>query len=134
LLGATYLVDINGTAVGTEYDQTNVTGLVILNGATLLLNLRFTPNAGSEFTIINNDLGDMVIGTFDGLSEGSMFVSGGQAFTISYHGGDGNDIALTSVVPEPATWTLLVIGIVTVVAAKTKPSSKLLDRGRLRDS
>jgi fibronectin-binding autotransporter adhesin len=108
-LGSTYLVDLNGSALGKEYDQTNVTGVVTLDGATLSLNLSFTPIAGSMFVIINNDLSDMVIGTFDGLSEGATFESGGRAFSISYHGGDGNDVVLNAV-PEPQIWVLLLVG------------------------
>jgi fibronectin-binding autotransporter adhesin len=119
-LGSTYLVDLNGTTVGKEYDQTNVTGVVSLDTATLSLNLGFTPTAGSTFTIINNDLNDIVIGTFGDLSEGATFVSGGRTFTISYQGGDGNDVALTAVVPEPTTWTLLILGIVIVFVARKR--------------
>ncbi len=120
-LGSTYLVDLNGTAVGKEYDQTNVTGAVTLEGATLTLSLGFTPIAGSMFTIINNDLNDMVIGIFDGLSEGATFVSGGQAFTITYHGGDGNDVVL-NVVPEPQTWVLAIAGLIALVIVRKRIS------------
>jgi fibronectin-binding autotransporter adhesin len=118
-LGSTYLVDLNGNAVGKEYDQTNVVGVVTLDGATLSLNLGFTPVPGSEFTIINNDSGDMVIGTFDGLSEGAMFESGGQAFTISYRGGDGNDVVLETV-PEPQVWILAVAGFIALIAVRKR--------------
>ena len=90
-------MDLDGNAYGKEYDQTNVTGVVTLEGVTLSLNLGFTPITGSMFTIINNDLSDAVIGTFDGLSEGAMFESGGWHFTISDHGGDGNDVVLRAV-------------------------------------
>lgn len=109
-MGSTYLVDLNGAAVGTEYDQTDVTGLVNLDSGTLSLSLAFTPTAGMKFLIINNDLSDLVTGMFSGLAEGTVFSAGGQAFAISYHGGDGNDVELTSVVPEPETWGLLIAG------------------------
>ncbi len=110
-LGATYLVDLNGTAVGAQYDQTNVSGAVGLGNATLSLNLGFTPVTSDPFTIINNDGTDAVTGTFNELAEGAIFTADGQTFTISYLGGDGNDVVLTSVVPEPATWVLLSAGI-----------------------
>ena len=109
-LGATYLVDLNGTAVGTQYDQTNVSGAVGLGNATLSLGLGFTPVTGDVFTIINNDGTDQVTGTFNGLAEGATLTAGGLAFTISYQNGDGNDVVLTSVVPEPATWVFLSAG------------------------
>ena len=43
-LGATYLVDLNGTAVGTSYDQIAVIGGVNLGGALLSLSLGFAPS------------------------------------------------------------------------------------------
>ena len=39
------------------------------------------------------------------------FVVDGQAFSISYQGGSGNDVVLSAVVPEPATWALLSAGV-----------------------
>ena len=63
----------------------------------------------------------MVIGTFDGLSEGATFVSGGQAFTITYHGGDGNDVVL-NVVPEPQTWVLTIAGLIALVIVRKRIS------------
>jgi autotransporter-associated beta strand protein len=122
-LGATYLVDLNGAVVGSQYDQTNVTGSVILGDATLSLNLGFTPIVGTTFEIIQNDLSDPVNGTFLGLSEGAAFTAGGQMFTISYQGGDGNDVVLTSAVPEPGTWTLLTISVAALVVFRRRCSS-----------
>ena len=115
-LGATYLVDLNGTAVGTQYDQTDVTGSVSLSNATLTLRLGFIPTAGDQFTIINNDGADAVTGTFLALPEGGVVVTGAQAFSISYVGGDGNDVVL-SAVPEAQTWLLLLIGAVVLGAS-----------------
>jgi fibronectin-binding autotransporter adhesin len=114
-LGATYLVELNGAAVGTQYDQTNVIGIVSLGDATLSLTLGFTPILGTTFEIIRNDLGDPVSGTFLGLNEGATFTAGGQTFTISYHGGDGNDVVLTSAVPEPGTWLLIAMSAAVLV-------------------
>jgi hypothetical protein len=123
-LGSTYLVDLNGAAAGTQYDQTDVAGAVILGNATLSLNLGFTPAAGDAFTIIKNDGTDVVIGTFNGLAEGLTFTAEEQTFTISYAGGTGNDVVLTSVIPEPATWAFFGTG-----AALLAP---LLRRRRIR--
>ncbi|HEX4638781.1 MAG TPA: autotransporter-associated beta strand repeat-containing protein [Chthoniobacterales bacterium] len=111
MMGANYLVALNGAVVGTQYSQTNVFGTVSINGATLLVNLGFTPAIGTTFIIINNDSTDSVAGTFDGLPEGSTVTVNGESFTISYQGGDGNDVVLTAVVPEPATLTLLSTGV-----------------------
>ena len=110
--GAAYLVDLNGAALGTQYDQTDVMGTVSLGGATLSLNLGFMPGAGDQFTIIQNGGTDPVLGTFNQLPEGTTFNSGGESFTISYQGGTGNDVVLTAAVPEPPTLVLLMIAAV----------------------
>lgn len=75
-------------------DQISVTGSVNLTGATLAVS--GTPSAGTVYTIINNDGGDAVIGTFNGLPEGAAVVAGGQVYKISYVGGTGNDVTLQS--------------------------------------
>jgi len=38
-----------------------------------------------------------VNGTFNGLAENAILAVGSQLFRISYHGGDGNDVALTRI-------------------------------------
>jgi autotransporter-associated beta strand protein len=97
LAGGVFVVNLNGAAVGSGYDQLNVTGTVTLTGATLsaTLGAGFTPTLGTSFTIINNDASDAVVGTFAGLPEGSVTVIGGINFKVSYVGGDGNDVTLT---------------------------------------
>ncbi len=93
--GATYSVELNGTTVGTQYDQTNVTGTVTLNGATLSISLGYAPAVGDSYTLINNDGSDAISGTFNGLAEGSTITIGAAVFQISYVGGTGNDVVLT---------------------------------------
>lgn len=94
---STFSVEINGTTVGTQYDQLNVTGTVGLGGSTLAVSSGFTAPAGAIFTIINNDGGEAVTGTFNGLAEGTTFIAGVNTFRISYIGGSGNDVTLTAV-------------------------------------
>jgi uncharacterized repeat protein (TIGR01451 family) len=95
--GSTLTIELNGTTVGTQYDQVNVTGTVSLGGATLNVVLGFVPSAGQVFTIINNDLADAVTGMFAGLAEGTTFTAGGHQFKISYVGGtNSNDVTLTA--------------------------------------
>jgi len=94
--GSTFSVELNGTTVGTEYDRLAVAGAVTLGG-TLSVSLGFTPSLGSIFTILSNDGADAVAGTFAGLPEGASFALGSNALQISYAGGDGNDVTLTSV-------------------------------------
>src|SRR5262249_2472257 len=49
----------------------------------------------------DNDGSDAVVGTFIGLPQGTNLYIGGQKFSISYTGGDGNDVVLTRLVTPP---------------------------------
>jgi fibronectin-binding autotransporter adhesin len=94
-------VQIGGTTPVTQHDQVDVTGTVTLNNATLnLIQLGgFTVDSGvfQQFVIINNDSNDPVIGTFNGLPEGSPLIHPQLGtFYVSYAGGDGNDVVLYS--------------------------------------
>ena len=109
-LGANYLVELNGTGSGTQYDQLAVAGGISLGGATLALVLGYQPEVGDMFTLIDNDSTDVISGIFNGLPEGAQFVTGGHTFSISYRSGTGNDVVLTTVVPEPAPLALLLSG------------------------
>lgn len=51
---------------------------------------------GDEFMIIDNRSNTDVQGTFDGLEEGAQFTIQGITFSITYEGGDGNDVVLTA--------------------------------------
>lgn len=98
--GGTYQAELGGTIACTGYDQLKVTGTVDLGTATTLttsLYGGFKPAAGNTFTIIDNDLADAVTGTFTGMAEGATFTVDGYVFKISYVGGDGNDVVLTTV-------------------------------------
>lgn len=98
--GSTTNMELNGTTVGTQYDQLNVTGTVNINPtAALNVTLGFTPTAGNSFTIINNDGADAVTGSFAGLPQGTVFYVLTTAFQISYTGGSGNDVVLSVVAP-----------------------------------
>jgi hypothetical protein len=90
-------VEIEGTTVGTGYDQLNVTGSVSLGNATLNVGGSHIPAVGDSFIIINNDGVDAVSGTFNGLPEGATLAVNGGYVTISYTAGDGNDVALVGV-------------------------------------
>jgi Ca2+-binding RTX toxin-like protein len=94
-------VQIGGTTAGTQYDQVDVNGVVGLGGGSLDLafNNGFTSAKGNSFVILNNDLADAVSGTFTGLVEGSYLTANGRVLSITYHGGDGNDVALVDVGP-----------------------------------
>lgn len=89
------VVELEGTTAGSEYDQLSVNGNITLRSPALDSSLGFTPSAGQEFVIIDNDGTDAVQGTFDGLSEGQSFNIEGKRFHITYRGGDGNDVVLS---------------------------------------
>ena len=110
--GTNLVAEIDGTTPGAQYDQLNVTGTVTLANASLTLGGSYTTMvAGDLFTLILNDgAGDAVSGTFAGLAESSSVYNGGQEFTISYAGGDGNDVVLTAV-PEPGSAIMLLGGV-----------------------
>src|SRR5207244_11486023 len=94
---ATFLVELNGTNVGTSYDQLNVIGTVNLANCALSISLGYTPALGDVFTIIANDATDTVTGTFAALPEGARFITANTTFQITYAGGSGNDVVLTVV-------------------------------------
>ena len=94
--GATFSVALNGTTPGSGYSRSAAIGTVNLGSATLSAALGFTPTLGSEFMIVSNDGSDPVVGTFNGLPEGSTLTSGSVLLRISYVGGDGNDVVLTA--------------------------------------
>lgn len=116
-----FAVEVNGTTVGTGYDQLAVNGAVDLGGANLLLSFGFTPSMSDMFFLVSNDGTDPITGMFYGLAEGSQFTTniGGTNYTgqITYQGdfgalltSGGNDIAifgLTVAIPEPGSLALL---------------------------
>ncbi|MGB7347544.1 MAG: LamG-like jellyroll fold domain-containing protein, partial [Pirellulaceae bacterium] len=99
--GSTLLVELGGTSPGntaTDHDQLNVTGTVDLGSGATLSVLEFggfTPSVGDSFVIINNDGVDPISGTFSGLANGATVSNGAFNYTITYVGGDGNDVVLT---------------------------------------
>ncbi|HXH38056.1 MAG TPA: Ig-like domain repeat protein [Thermoanaerobaculia bacterium] len=75
----------------------HVNGTVFLN-CSIGPSVNGAPSPGQTFTIIDNDGTDPVVGTFIGAPEGTVFSQiNNYAFRISYAGGDGNDVVLTTV-------------------------------------
>ena len=99
-------MELDGLTPGTGHDQLIVTGDVSLAGD-LSLAVGFSPSNGDMFTIIDNQGGNAVSGTF---TQGGSISAGGYVFSIDYMGGDGNDVVLT-VVPEPAAMWMLLAGL-----------------------
>ncbi|MDF1754813.1 MAG: autotransporter-associated beta strand repeat-containing protein [Verrucomicrobiales bacterium] len=93
-------LDISGTDI-SSHDVINVLGTLTLGGSLNLV------DNGSDFTALAADSQIALItvsgtspasvsGMFTGLPEGTAVSLGGAEFTISYTGGDGNDIVLVN--------------------------------------
>lgn len=114
--GATFSLKLNSTT--SVADQIAANG-VTLNGATLsLTDLGGVALAeGTTFTLLNNTSGGGIVGTFAGLAESSAITVGLNTYIISYVGGTGNDVTLTtSAVPEPSAYAVLLGGMSVVFA------------------
>jgi acetyl esterase/lipase len=103
----TLAVRINGPVAGSSYDQLRVTSLKIEKGGLYVTTNHFTPSAGQQFVIVDNQGSQAVTGTFETYSpfsaatsypEGSTVLSADDdiPFRITYHGGDGNDVVLST--------------------------------------
>ena len=95
LSGSTLSIQADSATAGTGYDQLRSDGPVALNGATLSVSGSITAG-NSVLKIIDVAGASSVSGTFAGLPEGSTVTVNGVDFTLSYAGGDGNDVTLTS--------------------------------------
>jgi autotransporter-associated beta strand protein len=105
--GSSFDATINGTTVGTNYDQLSAGGAVSLAGATLnIATGSFVATPGESFTILHNTSGSAISGTFANLPDGSLVTASSNHFVISYQGGsDGQDVVLTAVTPPIDTWS-----------------------------
>jgi autotransporter-associated beta strand protein len=119
---------------GLDYDQivatddTFAVSPTVTLGANLVLTVGAGIQVGDVFTLILNQSGDDVVGTFEGLAQGQVFTAGGQQFRISYADNaitpafelsGGNDVSLI-VVPEPASAALLLGGAALISASRRR--------------
>jgi autotransporter-associated beta strand protein len=123
------LVMVPGAPV-TNYDQIQVTGAVSLGGTTLNTTAAGVLPLGLTFVIILNDGADPVVGTYAGKPEGATYFQANNWFTITYVGGDGNDVVLTTVaapapspsvpVPGPGPLALALAVVAIIVLARRR--------------
>ncbi len=99
--GATLDAVINGTTVGSGYDQISVSGNATISGSTLTLAGTNTSHNGSPLTILQ--VSGNETGTFAGLGQGGTVNSNGVTYTVSYSGGSGHNIVLTADVAASTT-------------------------------
>jgi hypothetical protein len=94
---------------GVPFSRINAKGSVTIGAQTILTIFVLPasrPIAGQQFTLVDNDGSDPVSGTFQDFPEGAKFRSDGAYFSISYRGGDGNDIVITALEDSLPTVTL----------------------------
>ncbi len=95
-----------------ESDSIQTSGIVELGNALPRLRFKtgYLPVAGDSFLIISKTSLGPVTQPFLGLPEGSTFVAGAARFSITYVGGNGNDIVLTSLGAPNFKITSLTLG------------------------
>ncbi|MGL4551621.1 MAG: SdrD B-like domain-containing protein, partial [Gemmataceae bacterium] len=81
---------------GSGSDRLTVGGDVALAGTLQVIVLPdfYTSTPLTTYTLISNDGYNPVIGEFDGLFEGAYVYLAGLIYSISYVGGDGNDVTV----------------------------------------
>ena len=99
-----FAVAISGLTIDTQYQSLGLIGTANLTGVNLALSGSFVPSGGDSFLIINNDGADPVAGQFTGLPEGSEITFNGRSLRVSYVGGNGNDVTLTTLPLQVTTF------------------------------
>lgn len=111
------------------FDRLLVNGEVSLEGGIQLAltlgyepvegqSFRFLDNGGSDPINRNNETGRFFFGSL-ALDEGTQFLASGQEFSITYLGGDGNDVVLFAV-PEPGSLGLVAAGALLLGATRRR--------------
>lgn len=120
--GSTFAVELNGTTIGTGYDNITVNGAsraVTITGSSLVATTTLSPPSPSDlmFVMILSDSSSILTGNFAGIGQDGMVSingSGSEVYSaqVSYTGDSGtnaltggNDIVLYNfaAVPEPTT-------------------------------
>jgi autotransporter-associated beta strand protein len=103
----TFSVALNGPNPGTDYSQLIVanSGSVSLGGATLSATAVPLSTVNNQFMIIDNTGTQPISGTFAGLPQGAQLMISNEPYRITYTGGDGNDVVLTSLVNSTTSVT-----------------------------
>ncbi len=92
--GGTLRIEINKSGFG-QVKMTNPAARVLLEDAELAVDILEAGVALNEVCIIDNQGSNPVEGTFRDLPEGAKQNYGSRQVTVSYKGGDGNDVVLT---------------------------------------
>ncbi|MBA4150551.1 MAG: autotransporter-associated beta strand repeat-containing protein [Verrucomicrobia bacterium] len=94
---------LSGTTPGTDYGQLNCTSLTLNNTVFNLDHGAFVPALGNQFTLVNKSGAGAISGILKDLPDNSIFGYGGKVYSLTYAGGDGNDLVLSRVtIPAPS--------------------------------
>jgi autotransporter-associated beta strand protein len=131
--GSNFNIDINGTSVGTGYDQLVSQNAVTLTGSNLTVHVGTTLSGGETFTILNKTSAGAITGTF--LQGTQVVADNGYIFTVTYTGGTGNDVVLTFTgqvaIPEPGTWFAGALVVAALGFTQRRRFARALSRSRL---
>ncbi len=122
-----FRVVLDGTSPGngtTGYDQLVAGGAVNLGGAALHASIgtAYTPALGDQLTIIQNNSGSPITGTFAGLAEGATVNISGTQFQITYQGGSNHeDVVLTALTASSSSATTTTVATSNEVAVIGQP-------------
>ncbi|MCY2988651.1 MAG: autotransporter-associated beta strand repeat-containing protein, partial [Planctomycetota bacterium] len=97
---------VNGSGAGTFGQVVVTAGNVNLGGAALDTSGTVASSPGQILKILDKQSAGVITGTFNGLAEGDTVTIHAIAFTLSYVGGDGNDVTLTEAAVSSATLTV----------------------------
>jgi|GEM_PF-961658 len=128
---STLLFELGGISQGDDYDFLSVSGNAALGGSlqiTVISGFGATLNSTQTFSILSSSV---LSGAFTNVASGQRLYSsdGVGSFLVNYGAGSAfgtNNVVLTNFVPvpEPATYALLVLGLIVVaVAAHRRPNS-----------
>ncbi len=118
------------TSGGLQNDQVQVTGALALGTGTTqfigqdLMTAQLT--GGTVITLATTTAG--IAGNFAGLTEHSLYMLGANTYQISYGQDVANNLTLTTVVPEPATWGSLAGGAALLVLAQRGRGRNLIGK------
>lgn len=103
--GSRFMEYFNPAPSPGEYFLTVETGVITLGGALDMSGTLPLAPLGTIYTVIHNETGKPVVGTFAGLPEGQTLTpyAGSNTYRISYVGGSGHDVTLTVVAPPTVT-------------------------------
>jgi autotransporter-associated beta strand protein len=96
-------------------DLVTAKGITLAPGSTFqgldLAVVSVTLPLDTSFTVFNNTSGVAIDGSFSNLLQGDVIGIGANYFAVNYGGGDGNDLVLTTAIPEPSAGLTLAAGV-----------------------